>query len=141
MRPRDSRGRYTKISSNKFHIFWDKTPSSSRNPWERYTSNQKEENNARDILGQQVGETIKSNPARMETESIQTELLAVPESSRSVKISHIMEDPNLADIVDVEKIIALFVTTSYSIVSQLESTLSPPEKTIGNTFLQTRPIV
>ena len=65
----------------------------------------------------------------------------VPESSENVKISPIREDPNLVDIVYVEKINALFGNTSYLVVSQLESTLIPPELTRGNTFLQTRPIV
>ena len=65
----------------------------------------------------------------------------VHESSKSVKISPIREDTNLVNVVDVEKINALFGNTSDPIVSKLESTLSLPNKTIGNTFLQTRPIV
>ena len=71
MRPRDSRGRYTKISSQNSHIFGDKTPLSSRNPRERCTSNQKQENNTHKILGQQVGETTKSNSAGIETKLLQ----------------------------------------------------------------------
>ena len=66
MRSRDNRGRYTKISSQNFHIFGEKNPSSSRNPREWYISNQKEGNNTQKILGQQVGEKIKSNSARIE---------------------------------------------------------------------------
>ena len=85
-------------------------------------------------LGQQVEETIKSNSVVTRTESPQKELLALPEASKSAKISPIREYPNLKDIVDVEKINALFGNTSYPVVSQLESTLSPLEPTRRNTF-------
>ena len=69
MRPRDSRGRYTKISSQNTPIFWDRTPSSSRNPRERYTSNKKEESNTQEIVGQQLEETVKSNSIGVKTKS------------------------------------------------------------------------
>ena len=86
MRPRDSRGRYTKISSKNSPIFGDKTPSLSRNPRERYMSNQREEDITQEILGKQVEETIKSNSVGTKNESPQKELLAVPETSESGKI-------------------------------------------------------
>ena len=61
---------------------------------------------------------IKSNSVGIKIESPQKELLVVIESLESVKISPIREDPNLVDVVDVEKINTLFGNTQDPVVSQ-----------------------
>ena len=138
MRPRDSRGRYTKISSQNFPIFGDKTPSSSRNPGDSYTCNQREESNTHEIVGKQLEESTKSNFVGEKTESPQKYLLEAFEAYESTKFSPIREDPILENIMDLDKINALFGNISEPVFYQIDSTLISPKPSKGNIFFQPR---
>ena len=114
MRPRDSRGRYVKIHSD---IFGNKTPPLT-NPRDRYTGKK--------IEGNSIQKYVELKTGLEETEIPQGELLHSVEIPQTLQTSPIKEDPNLVEIVDVERVNALFSHTQNLVISQVESTTNSP---------------
>ena len=61
------------------------------------------------------------------------------EIPQTLQTSPIKEDPNLVDIVDVEKVNALFGHTQNLVISQVESTTIPYRTSVGNSLFQQQP--
>ena len=127
MRPRDSRGRYVKINSD---IFGNKTPPLT-NPRDRYTGKK--------TKGNSTQKSVELKTGLEETEIPQGELLHSVEIPQTLQTSPIKEDPNLVDIVDVEKVNALFGHTQNWVISQVESTTIPYIPSLGNSPFQQQP--
>ena len=110
MRPRDNIGRYVKINSD---IFGNKTPPLT-NPRDRYTGKK--------IEGNSTQKSVELKTGLEETEIPHGELLHSMEIPQTLQTSPIKQDPNLVDIVDVERVISLFSHTQHLVISQVEST-------------------
>ena len=114
MRPRDSRCRYVKIHSD---IFGNKTPPLT-NPRDRYT--------CKEIEGNSTQKYVELETRPEGTEIPQGELLHSVEIPQTLQASPTREDPNLVDIVDIERVNSLFGHTQNLVVSQVESTINSP---------------
>ena len=114
MRPRDSKGRYIKIHSD---IFGNKTPPLT-NPRDRNTIKEIERNNTQKFV------ELGTRPEG--TEIPQGELLHSVEIPQTLQASPTREDPNLVDIVDIERVNSLIRHTQNLVVSQVESTTNSP---------------
>ena len=114
MRPRDSRGRYVKIHSD---LFGNKTPPLT-NPRDRYTS--------KEIEGISTQKSVELRTGLEETEIPQGELSHSVEIPQTLQTSPTREDPNLVDIVDMEKVNSLFGCTQNLVISQVESITNSP---------------
>ena len=114
MRPRDSKGRYIKIHSD---LFGNKTPPLT-NPRDRNTNKEIESNNTQKSM------ELGTRPEG--TEIPEGELLHSVEIPQTLQASPTREDPNLVDIVDIERVNSIFRHTQNLVVSQVESTTNSP---------------
>ena len=114
MRPRDSKGRYIKIHSD---IFGNRTPPLT-NPRDRNTDKEIESNNTQ--------KSVELGTRSEGTEIPQGEMLHSVKIPQTLQASPTREDPNLVDIVDIERVNSLFGHTQNLVVSQVESTTNSP---------------
>ena len=127
MRHRDSRGRYVKTNSD---IFGNKTPPLT-NPRDRYTGKNTE--------GNSTQKSVELKTGLEETDIPQGELLHSVEIPQNLQTSPIEEDPNLVDIVDMERVNSLSGHTQNFVISQVESTTIPYRPSLGNYPFQQQP--
>ena len=127
MRPRDSKGRYIKIHSD---LFGYKTPP---------LTNSRDRNTGKEIESNNTQKSVELGTRPEGTEIPQGELLHSVEIPQTLQASPTREDPNLVDIVDMEKVNSLFGCTQNLVISQVESTTIPYIPSLGNSPFQQQP--